>query len=226
MSGVSRAEHRAAYAAGRALRVVNWHNTPASQEAQLRWELSQYAARCTPVALTDLDAWFETGRWASERPGFVPVFYDGYRNGSGVAARVCDELGLRAAFFPPTAFLSTPVPEQRAFAAAHDIDLVPEEDSLGRLAMTWDELGSIAERHDVCGHTASHAQAASVTSADDVRREVTEPLRLLAERCGAPPLAWAWLRGTPFEPASAAGRALLDAGVRYVVSNTMVERVQ
>ena len=225
MSGTSFAEHRAAFAARRVLRVVNWHNTPAAQEGKLREELSSCAERFTPVALRDLDAWFDAGAAPGGRPGFVPVFYDGYRNGAEVAARVCDELGLRAAFFPPTAFLSTPAPEQRAFAAAHDIDLVPEERSLDRLAMTWDELADVAERHDVCGHTATHAEAASVTSTDDVRREVTEPLRLLEQRCGAPPLAWAWLRGTPFEPGSTAWRAAVDAGVRYAVSNTMVERL-
>ena len=225
MSGTSSAEHRAACATGRVLRVVNWHNTPAAQEAQLREELSSYAARFTPVALRDLDAWFDAGAAPGGRPGFVPVFYDGYRNGAEVAARVCDELGLRAAFFPPTAFLSAPAADQRSFAGAHHIDLVPEEGDRERLAMTWDELGGIAERHDVCGHTATHAEAASVTTAEDVAREVTEPLRLLEQRCAAPPLAWAWLRGTPHDPASTAWRAAVDAGVRYAVSNTMVERL-
>jgi peptidoglycan/xylan/chitin deacetylase (PgdA/CDA1 family) len=222
---VSVAEHRAAWAQGRVLRVVNWHSTPASAREKLRWELTRYTERFAPVTLADLDSWYETGRWTDPRPGFLPAFYDGYRNGYDVAAAVCEELGVRAVFFPPTAFLSTPVTEQRAFTAAHDIEVLPEEAHHERLAMTWEELADIATRHDVGGHSASHQQASRVLTSADVDREVTEPLRLLQERTGTAPAAWAWLWGTPYEAGTAASAALRDAGVRYLFSNTSVERI-
>ena len=42
---------------------------------------------------------------------------------------------------------------------------------------------------------------------------------------GRRPPAFAFLFGTPFDPDSVAGRALLDAGIRYAVSNTAYERI-
>ncbi len=216
---------RDAFGAGEFLRVVNWHNTPEAERSTLRRELAWYAERYDPVLPSDLDRLFETGRWGRDRPGFVPAFYDGYLNHATVADPVCNELGITAWFFPPTAFLSVEPALQREYADAHDIDLVEEERDQPALAMTWDHLEAISRRHVVGAHSANHVQAGQVLSQQDVEREVLEPVRRLTEVTGVRPPAFAWLFGTPFDPASVAGRALLDAGIRYQVSNTAYQRI-
>lgn len=217
--------HRAAFAAGAHLRVVNWHNTPASGRARLRAELAAYLRRYDPVTPDDLDRLVDTGRWARDRPGVLIAFYDGYRNNVDVAAPVCDELGLTAWFFPPTAFLDVPPEEQHAYADAHDITLVPEERGQDRVAMTWDELAVVSRRHVVAAHTANHATLASLVTPADVAREVTDPVRRLAELTGRTPPAAAFLYGRPFDPTAPGWRGAVDAGVRYAVSNTAVQRI-
>lgn len=220
------AEHqRTSFAAGAFLRVVNWHNTPEAERATLRSELAWYAERFDPVLPGDLDRLFETGKWRKSKPGFIPAFYDGYLNNATVAAPVCDELGITAWFFPPTAFLSVPPSEQRAYADAHHIELVEEERGQPALAMTWDQLAVISQRHVVAAHTANHEQARKILTAADVTREITEPVRRIEEVTGTRPPAFAWLYGTPFDPNSLAGRSVLEAGIRYAVSNTAYQRI-
>lgn len=216
---------REAFASGRFIRVVNWHNTPESERGTLRRELAWYLDRFSPVMPEDLDRFFDSGEWHLPKPGFIPVFYDSYLNHATVAAPVCDELGLRAWFFPPTTFLTVPPEQQQAYADAHDIDLVAEERSQPRLAMSLDDLAQIGKRHVIAGHTANHEQAVNIRTPEDVQREVFEPLRLIQDVTGQAPTAFAWLYGRPFDADSVAGKAMLDAGVRYAVSNTAYQRI-
>jgi hypothetical protein len=211
---------------GRHLRVVNWHNTPASHAAELRQELTWYAERFSPVTEADLHAALDTGRWADPRPGVVPAFFDGFASAAQVAAPLCEELGLVGWFYPPTEFLDCPPAQQRGFAAEHDLGVL-DEDLAGDapLAMTWDALADLATRHVVCGHSATHASSASVRTAADVERQVHRPLARLTEVVGRRPAGWAWLGGTPFDPAAPGDAAVAAAGMRLWTSNAAVERL-
>lgn len=221
----SLAEHRSGIADGRFLRVLNYHNTPPSSAAALRRELGRYARHYRSITVADLDAWFATNRWPDDRPPFVPVFYEGYRNGFDVAAPVLDELGLTGWFAVCTGFVDCPPAEQEVFARAHWIELVEEELGGERLAMTWDEVRRLSARHVVVAHTASHAGIAEVGSAADVQREVLEPAAKLAAATGAPTAAFAWLWGTPWGASTAHDAAVRAAGYRYLISNTMIHRI-
>ncbi|KQS71151.1 hypothetical protein [Modestobacter sp. Leaf380] len=217
---------RDAVLAGRHLRVVNFHNTPASHAAELRRELAWYAERFSPVTEAELHAALDTGVWRDPRPGVVPAFFDGFASAAQVAAPLCEELGLVGWFYPPTEFLDCPVDQQRAFAAEHDLGVLAEDlPGDGPLAMSWDALADLAGRHVVCGHSATHASSASVRTAGDVERQVTRPLARLTEVLGRRPAAWAWLGGTPFDPTAPGDAAVAAAGVRLWTSNAAVERL-
>lgn len=217
--------HREAVAAGRVLRVVNYHNTPRSGRAALRRELQAYASAFDTVTLADLDGFFATGTWTSTRPGFIPVFFEGYRNSYDVAASVCDELGLHAWFAVCTGFVDCPPAEQEVFARSHDIGLVAEEHGMDRLALTWDEVGELATRHTVYPHTASHAGIADVVTDDDVVREIVAPKQRMDAHTGGSSAAFAWLHGSPYGGSPRHDAALREAGYRYLVSNTMVQEI-
>ncbi|MEO3890814.1 hypothetical protein [Nonomuraea sp. B5E05] len=225
MTGNGFAQHRAALREGRYLRVVNYHNTPESMADALRRELAGYAASFDCVTLEHLDAFYATGRWPLERPGFIPVFYEGYLNNATVAAPICDELGLVAWFPIITRFLDCPVPEQRAFAEAHDITLVEEELSHDRLAMTWDDVAEIGQRHVVVPHTGSHEEIGRVRTAEDVEREIVRPRRDVERATGREAPAFVWLRGTEFGTSPVQDGWVRDAGYRYQISNTMIQRI-
>lgn len=219
--------HRAAIAAGRFLRVVNYHNTPRSDRDALREELATLIKRFDVITLADLDEFFATGRWSSERPGFVPVFYEGYRTSYDVAASVCDELGIAAWFPICTEFIDTVVAEQEAYARSHHIGLVAEdlERPGERLALTWDEVAELSKRHTVTPHTASHAGIADVATEADFEREIFEPKRKMDAVTGQSAAAFAWLHGTQWGMSARHDAALQAAGYRYLISNTMIHRI-
>ncbi|GAA0310536.1 hypothetical protein [Kineococcus aurantiacus] len=213
-----------AFVGGRLLRVVNHHDTPASRADAFRADLAWYAERFAPVTAADVHAFLDTGRWPdASRPGVVPAFYDGFASAVHVALPALEEVGLVGWFYPPTDFLDVPAGRQREFARAHGYGVLDEPE--GPLAMTWDELAALSARHEVCGHTATHAAAAGVRGAAAVEAEVTGPLRRLTEVIGRVPAAWAWLGGTDHDPAHPADRAVVAAGVRLWTSNTVLRRV-
>ena len=216
---------RQAFADGKLLRIVNWHNTPESQRGVLKAELSWYLDHYVPLLPEDLDRFTDTGEWHLPKPGFIPVFYDSYLNNATVAAPVCDELGLTAWFFPTTAILDVPPEEQSAYADKHDFTILDEERDQAAYAMTWDDLAVIAKRHVIAAHTANHAAAKDIVTPADVEREITGPIRALTELTGVAPAAFAFLYGTPPDPATPAGRAVLDSGIRYSTTNTAYLRI-
>ena len=224
----SLAEVTGAFVAGRLLRVVNFHSTPARLAGRVAAELADYAARYTPLSAADLAAAFD-GRWPStvaERPPVVLAFFDGFANNAQVAAPVVDALGVPAWFHPLTGFVDAAPEDQPAFAQRHLIRVAPEEVERGqRLAMSWDEVAALAERHDIGAHTATHVTAAAVRSATDVEQEVIEPVRRIAEVIERPPAAFAWLGAARFDPAHPGDRAAREAGVLFSVSGLGYERL-
>lgn len=244
---------RAALLAGRVLRVVNYHSTPARYRGLVEEEVADYAARYSPVGPADIDRFLDTGTWDTPRPPVVLAFYDGFANHASVGAPACDRAGVSAWFHLTTGFLDADPAAQPAFARAHRLRVAPEEVRLGeRLALSWQEVAALAERHTMGAHTATHVSAASVTgvtadgttggtaggTADGavgatdesaveaaVHREVTGPLRRVAQATGRPAASFAWLGGTPFDAGSAAGQAVTAAGVRWFVSGLAVERL-
>ena len=227
MSYGSFVTHRDAVSEGRFVRVVNYHNTPASTRAELTAELTGYAARFDSIGLAELDGFFATGEWQSSRPGFIPVFYEGYRNSAEVAGPVCDELGLAAWFPICTAFVDTRVAEQEAFARSHYIDLVAEDlaRSGERIAMNWDEIAQLSQRHVVTPHTASHLGINDTHTGADFEREIVEPKRRMDAVTGQSAPAFAWLHGSHWGMSERHDQALQAAGYRYLISNTSIHRI-
>lgn len=210
---------------GQFLRVVNYHNTPHADTEKIRGELRSLAEHFAPVTLADLDLFRSTGNWHKDRPGIIPVFYEGYRNNAEVAAPLAEEVGLTAWFFLCTAFLDVPVPQQFDYANAHHIDLVEENRAGDRLAMTWDEVAALSRRHVVTPHTANHAEAASLRTDADLEREIFEPKRRMDAVTGQDAPATAFLWGTPYGAHPDVDAALREAGYRYQFGNTMIQHL-
>lgn len=221
--------HREAMAAGRVLRVVNYHNTPEHGRDRLRAELARCARHAVAVGWEDLLAFFADGAWPDERPRFAPVFYEGYANSAQVAAPVCEELGLTGWFPVCTGFVDCPPAQQEVFARSHFIAVDPSERDGRRLAMTREQVAELAQRHVVLPHTSSHdgiGETSLTAGQDDDEREVSAPLRLLQEWTGgrAAP-ATAWMGGTPWGLHPGHDDAVTAAGHQLVISNTAVQRV-
>ena len=225
MSDLGFARHTSALADGHFLRVVNYHNTPWSRRHSLRAELASLGERYRSVSLSDLDHFYATGQWPGGGCRFMPVFYEGYRSSVMVAAPVCDELGITAWFPVCTGFIECPPREQEYFARSHWIGLVGEDWNDKRLAMSWDEVGQLAQRHVVTPHTASHIGISDVRTDEDIEREITAPKQKMDAATGQSAPAFVWLHGTGYGLSERHDRAVREAGYRYQFSNTMLHRI-
>lgn len=222
--------HLLALGRGHHLRVVSWHNTPPSRREQLRTELSALQQRYRLWTLADLEAVTSTGTWpggaeGDPRPGLLPVFYEGYRASAEVAAPVCEELGITGWFGVCTGFVGCRPDQQELFARSHKIVLLPEDLAAPSAAMTWDQVGELAQRHVVFAHTASHAGIEETPTDADLQREVHEPAAALRAATGRDAGVFAWLHGSPTGMSARHDAALREAGYRHLVSATAVHRL-
>jgi peptidoglycan/xylan/chitin deacetylase (PgdA/CDA1 family) len=211
-------------ARGSYLRVVNFHNTPASRTEVYVEQLSRYARSHRSVSLADLDQLAHGGRWPYDRPGFLPVFFEGYRNNFEVALPILEDLSLTGWFYIPSAFHAVPASEQAAFAEAHHIGLA-EEEAGARPSMTADEIRRVGERHVIAAHTATHEHMGAIATEEDVEREIVEPKRVLERICGRPVDVFAWLFAERYGINERCDRGLREAGYRWVVSHARLQKI-
>ena len=139
---------------------------------------------------------------------------------------MCDDVGFVGWFPVCTGFMACPPAEQELFARSHWIEVVPEEMTGERIALSPTELRTLSERHEIIAHTASNLRVAEVTSDEDLQRELVEPKQYLERVTGREIPVFAWMMGTPYGGHPRHDAALRNAGYRYVLSNTMIQRIR
>lgn len=207
------------------LRVVNFHDTPRARAGAYERQLAGLAERWDAVDEAALHALLDGGEPAG-RGGVVPVLYEGYRSSYEVVLPLVEKVGLRAWIVVPTAFVDAPAERQMALAERCHLGPIAEVPADGRVAMSWDELRDAAARgHTIVCHTAHHRGIADLRTDTDLRREVVEPRARLEQELGRPVGGLAFLWGSPLGGAPHVDAAVAEAGYRFVVSNTRLQRL-
>lgn len=213
-------------AAGRVLRVVNFHATPRYREAQYRRQMEAYARLFAPIAPDNFDSAFD-GTWADPRPGLMPVLFEGFRDNLDVMLPILEEFGFKGWFFVPSQFPGIPEAEQRAYAEAHVLHLPARDEYAGqRVAMTWGEAKDIAARgHGFACHSRSHFSLTPDTPDEVLRDEILTAATEFREGLGRPVEIFCWLHGAEVGVNPRADAMLREAGFRYLFSNFKVQRL-
>lgn len=213
-------------AAGRVMRVVNFHATPRYREAQYRRQFEAYARLFAPITPETFDSAFD-GTWTDGRPGLMPVLFEGFRDNRDVMLPILEEFGFKGWFFVPSEFPGVPEAEQRAYAAAHVLRLPDRDEYPGaRVAMTWDEAREVAGRgHGFACHSRSHFDLRPDTPDAVLRDEIVRAAAEFREGLGRPVEIFCWLRGAEAGVNPRADAMLREAGFRYLFSNFKVQRL-
>jgi hypothetical protein len=210
---------------GSYIRTINFHNTPLVKKDLYERQLAFCQPYFSSVSQADLDSFFSTGAWHKDKPGLIPVFYEGYRNNFDVAAPLAEKYGFVGWFFVPSAFPSVPVAEQRAFAEAHHIGTV-EEYEHGRIAMTWDELRELDKKHVIACHTKHHERLTPDSPDELLRQEIIESKQELEQQLGHEVSSFAWLYGSEYGVNAKADSYVREAGYRYLFSNFKIQKLK
>lgn len=209
---------------GGAVRVVNYHLTPAYLADTLDREFAALADRYAPVSEDDLLAYLTTGEWANAKPGVIPAFYNGYRNNFDVAKPLLEKHGLIGWFFAVTAYSSCPDAEQDAFVQTRTLATVEGEYADGRSALSWDELRELDGPHVVASHTRNHTKV-GLDEPERLREEIVGAQDDFRRELGHSVKSFAWLMGGRFGENPMADAEVLNAGYEMLFSNFHVQRL-
>jgi peptidoglycan/xylan/chitin deacetylase (PgdA/CDA1 family) len=206
------------------VRALNYHGTPAAEADVFDAQLSFFARHFAPVGFADLLA-LAQGHWPHSRPGLIISFDDGLASHARVAAPLLEKHGFTGWFMVPTGFVDTPPHEQQDWARAHSIHVrdVPEAD--GRVALSWDEVRSLAEHHVIGAHTVDHVRFSSDRSDAEMEREIRVSRERLEAELGAPVDVFAWVGGEESSYSASGARLIGKSGFRVaLMTNNAVFR--
>ncbi len=203
------AVHRGGY-----VRVVNYHGTPPEFAASFERQMEFYAEHFEPVGRADLDRFYREGRWTGRRPGLLITFDDGLRTNYDVAAPVLERHGFPGWFFVPVGFIDEPAQHQLAYASEHLIQ-VDHAYADGRVAMSWDELRALSQRHEVGCHTRTHLRLAPSIAPAMLEDEIIAAREDMTARVGRTVDTFCWVGGEEHTYSAEAARVIRRAGYAY-----------
>ena len=209
------------------IRVVNYHNTNDRDTDRFEAEVKYYSEHFVPVKVSDLDRFFETGKWPYEKPGLIPAIFEGYRSHYDIMRPILDKYHFTGWFYIPSFFSEIPADEQYAFCKSHRLRTTGEymyPD--GRIAMNWEEVRDIASRHEICCHSGTHFEITKETPDEDMYREIVVAKRHLEEKIGREVDVFCWLYGEEYNYNTRAHKYLKEAGYKYVLSNLKLEKIK
>lgn len=193
------------------IRIVNYHDTPASHAGRFERQLAWFQRQYSPVGEDDLAGLVHHGKWNKPKPGLIISFDDGLRTNFDTAAPLLDRYGFVGWFFVPTDFIDAAPSEQEEFARTHSILGEPSE----RMAMSWDELRALSDRHVVGAHTQSHCRMTKELPEATIETEIAGSKRVLESKLDRPVRSFCWVGGETHAYQATAARHIRNAGYDF-----------
>ena len=206
------------------IRAINFHDVPLAHADNFSRQLGLLRRTFEPVGPEALRA-FLAGTWTPREPGVILSFDDGLRSHAEVAAPLLEEFGFTGWFMVPGGFVATPPPHQVAFAAEHAIKHPYSSYSDARIAMTWDQLGALSERHVIGCHTWTHRRLAASLTEPELSHEITQAKRHIERELGAIH-SFAWVGGEEWSYSRRAAEVIRQAGFEFsfMTANRAIRR--
>ena len=217
----------AGLANSRAVRVVNFHATPRYREREYRLQIAEFARRFEPITRDNFASAVD-GSWAGDRPGMMPVLFEGFRDNFDVMLPILEEHGFIGWLFVPPCFLTVPAHAQRAYAAAHVLHQPKRDEYPGeRIALDWDEARAINARgHVIACHSRTHFELKPDTPLDILEDEIAVAKAEMERELGVEVDCFCWLRGAALGVNPDADRLLREVGYRYLFSSFQIQALQ
>jgi peptidoglycan/xylan/chitin deacetylase (PgdA/CDA1 family) len=206
------------------IRAVNYHDVPPFQAEAFEAQLIYFKQNFEVVGPAGLNL-MASGQWGQRRPGLILSFDDGLRSHADVVAPLLERHGLTGWFMVPGGFIDAPPEKQALYAQESTIEYYEHDYGDPRIAMTWADIGRMAELHEIGCHTWSHTRLVDTLSEDDLDFEILNAKRRLEVALGRPVSTFCWVGGEEFTYSQSAARAIARAGFRFsFMSNNQVIR--
>lgn len=199
-----------------AIRVFNYHGTPArfavNLERQLRWIADRY--EILPAAKLEQALAGGEGRG----PTAFLTFDDGLASNATVAAPLLEQYGMTAIFAVIAGFPDVAPDRQPEWFRSH-VRTAADAEHAGRddlRAIGWAELGEIAARgHRICCHTETHVRITGSTPPSILADEIEGAREHIEREVRAPVDGFCWPVAVPRRADTAA--AMVRHAFRYAL---------
>ncbi len=195
------------------VRAINYHDVPPSEASAFDRQLDLFARHFDCVDYEGLLG-LQRGAWDSERPGLIITFDDGLRSHRDVVVPRLEARGWVGWFMVPTLFVDTPPAQQRAYAAAHQIDESGHDWGDPRIALDWDGVRHIAEHHVLGCHSHTHRRLGAALSPAEFDLEIPKSKARMEQQVGREVPVFAWVGGEEPSYSRAGAEAIAAAGFR------------
>ena len=197
------------------VRAVNYHDTPSETVEMFRRHLAYYSDQYVPVGPNELEAAL-SGNWQFNKPGLLLSFDDGLASNYEIAAPILEEFGWRGWFFvPPDLVESAEIlndTEQMELAHRSRIyPMVAPDQAPRRVFMNWNELRSLAQRHEIGSHTANHCWLEDGLAEEKLVVEIVGSRRTLEAKLERQINSFCWVGGEEYSYSQAAADIVAGA---------------
>jgi peptidoglycan/xylan/chitin deacetylase (PgdA/CDA1 family) len=205
------------------IRAVNYHDVSPQYADAFDRQLKFYAKHFECVGVEGLLA-LQAGRWESEKPGIIISFDDGLRSHAEVAAPLLERHDMVGWFMVPIAFVDTPPTLQETYAREHLIDHAAHDYGDPRIALSWDQVRALSERHVIGCHTWNHTRLTDSLNDDQLFEEIPRAKKRLESELSAEVPVFAWVGGEERTYSRGAAEAIKRAGfeMSFMTNNQLI----
>lgn len=203
-------------------RALNYHDVPLHQASAFEEQLRFFSTQFVSIGVEELVA-LQSGLWQEEKPGLILSFDDGLRSHAEVVAPLLEKYGFTGWFMVPAGFVDVPEAAQRRYAAEHHIHFDPAFDE-ERIALSWEDLKRLDERHVVGCHTFHHRRLADTLSDEELDYEILRAKQQLEGGLGHAISVFAWVGGEEWSYSRRAAETIRKAGytVSFMTNNATI----
>ena len=197
------------------IRVINYHDTPKEYINNFEKQLIFYKKHFSPVSITDLKAFIDTGTLKKDKPGLIISFDDGLQTNYKVAKPLLEKYGFIGWFFIPSGFIETDPKDQNDFVQSNNITSLSNSHPTKRIAMSWDQLFELNKKHVIGCHTFSHHRMNINDSKETLKKEIIESKALIEKRINSTIEVFCWVGGEENTYTKKASKYIAKSGYNF-----------
>ena len=197
------------------IRVINYHDTPKEYRNNFEKQLIFYKKHFSPVSITDLKAFIDTGTLKKDKPGLIISFDDGLQTNYKVAKPLLEKYGFIGWFFIPSGFIETDPKDQNDFVQSNNITSLSNSHPTKRIAMSWDQLFELNKKHVIGCHTFSHHRMNINDSKETLKKEIIESKALIEKRINSTIEVFCWVGGEENTYTKKASKYIAKSGYNF-----------
>lgn len=193
------------------IRVLNYHEIPASQATDFEKHLEFYSGRFVNVTQRGLREFLQSGKWPHSKPGLIISFDDGLRSHFDVAAPLLERYGFTGWFFVPAGWVIEENAAKPEFVG-------------GNTTLTPEQLAYLDKKHVVGCHTETHCRLSEDLGEERLKFEILGAKKSLEELLGHPVDIFCWVGGEEYTYSRTAADLIKQGYDLSFMTNTAVVR--